>query len=116
VFEAFQEPDYRRFWTSQFFSNIGSWMQTVAQGYLVYHLTDSAFLLGFVGFANSIPSFFLMLFGGVVADHFDRRRVVRISQWTQALAAMSLAILIRTGHIAVWHIVTAAVVTGIAIS
>src|SRR5438128_12682547 len=84
VFEAFQESDYRRFWVSQFFSNIGSWMQGVAQGYLVYRLTDSAFLLGFVGFANSIPSFFLMLFGGVVADHVDRRRVVKISQWAQA--------------------------------
>jgi MFS family permease len=116
VFEAFQEPDYRRFWTSQFFSNIGSWMQTVAQGYLVYRLTDSPFLLGFVGFANAIPSFFLMLFGGVVADHFDRRQVVRLSQWAQALTAMALAILIRAGQIAVWHIVVAAIVTGIAIS
>src|SRR5205085_525667 len=78
MFEAFQEPDYRRFWVSQFFSNIGSWMQTVAQGYLVYRLTDSPFLLGFVGFANAIPAFFLMLFGGVLADHLDRRRVVQI--------------------------------------
>jgi MFS family permease len=116
VFEAFQETDYRRFWVSQFFSNIGSWMQTVAQGYLVYKLTDSPFLLGFVGFANAIPSFFLMLLGGVLADHLDRRRVVQISQWAQALSALGLAILIRSGHIAVWHIVTAAVVTGIAIS
>jgi MFS family permease len=116
VFEAFQESDYRRFWVSQFFSNIGSWMQTVAQGYLVYKLTDSPFLLGFVGFANAIPSFFLMLLGGVLADHLDRRRVVRISQWAQALSALALAILIRSGHIAVWHIVVAAVVSGIAIS
>jgi MFS family permease len=116
MFEAFQERDYRRFWVSQFFSNIGSWMQTVAQGYLVYRLTDSAFLLGFVGFASSIPSFFLMLFGGVIADHFDRRRVVRLSQWAQALSALGLAAAIYTGHIAVWHIVVAAVVSGIAIS
>lgn len=116
MFEAFQESDYRRFWVSQFFSNIGSWMQTVAQGYLVYHLTDSPFLLGFVGFANAIPSFFLMLFGGVLADHLDRRRVVRISQWAQALSAFALSVLIWTGHIHVWHIVAAAVVTGIAIS
>jgi MFS family permease len=116
VFEAFQETDYRRFWVSQFFSNIGSWMQTVAQGYLVYRLTDSAFLLGFVGFANAIPAFFLMLFGGVLADHLDRRRVVQISQWAQALSALALAILIKSGHLAVWHIVVAAVVSGIAIS
>lgn len=116
MFEAFQETDYRRFWVSQFFSNIGSWMQAVAQGYLVYRLTDSPFLLGFVGFANAIPAFFLMLFGGVLADHLDRRRVVSLSQWAQAASAMGLAVLIWTGHIHVWHIVVAAVVSGIAIS
>lgn len=116
MFEAFGEADYRRFWTAQFFSNIGSWMQTVAQGYLVYQLTDSPFLLGFVGFANAIPSLFLMLHGGVLADRFDRRRIVSLSQWVQALSAFALAISIYTGHIAVWHIVTAAVVCGIAIS
>jgi MFS family permease len=116
VFEAFRESDYRRFWVSQFFSNVGSWMQAVAQGYLVYHLTDSAFLLGFVGFANAIPSFFLMLYGGVLADHFDRRRVVAASQWAQAFSALALAVSIWTGHLAVWQIVAAAVVSGIAIS
>ncbi len=116
VFEAFQEADYRRFWVSQFFSNVGSWMQAVAQGFLVYRLTDSAFLLGFVGFANAVPSFFLMLWGGVLADKLDRRRVVSISQWAQALAALALAISIRTGHLGVWQIVAASIVTGIAIS
>jgi MFS family permease len=116
VFEAFAERDYRRFWISQFFSNVGSWMQTVAQGFLVYKLTDSAFLLGFVGFASAIPSFFLMLYAGVIADHFDRRRVVIVSQWVQALSALALAISIYTGHIGVWQIVASAMVSGIAIS
>jgi MFS family permease len=116
MFEAFQELDYRRFWTTQFISNIGSWMQTVAQGWLVYRLTDSPFLLGFVGFASSIPSFFLMLPGGVVADHFDRRRVVSASQWAQALSALFLAVAIRTGQISVWQIMVASVVVGVAIS
>lgn len=116
MFEAFQESDYRRFWVSQFFSNVGSWMQTVAQGFLVYKLTDSAFLLGFVAFANAIPSFFLMLWGGVLADRLDRRRVVSLSQWAQALAALGVAIPIYTHHISVWHIVVASVVTGIATS
>ncbi len=116
MFEAFQESDYRRFWVSQFFSNVGSWMQAVAQGYLVYRLTNSAFLLGFVGFANAIPSFFLMLYGGVLADRFDRRRVVKLSQWAQALSALALAISIWMGTLAVWQIVAAAIVSGIAIS
>ena len=80
AFEAFRERDYRLFWSTQFISNIGSWMQGIAQGWLVYRLTDSPFLLGFVGFANSIPQFFLMLPGGVVADRFDRRRVVSVTR------------------------------------
>ena len=116
MFEAFQEKDYRQFWTTQFISNIGSWMQTVAQGWLVYRLTDSPFLLGFVGFASSIPSFFLMLPGGVVADHLDRRRVVSASQWAQALSALFLAVSIRTGQISVWQIIGASLVVGVAIS
>jgi MFS family permease len=116
VFEAFAERDYRRFWTAQFVSNIGTWMQTVAQGYLVYQLSDSAFLLGFVGFANAIPSLFLMLYGGVLADRFDRRKIVNISQAVQALSALGIALAIFTKQIEVWHIVTASVVSGIAIS
>src|SRR5437660_3393398 len=116
MFEAFQERDYRAFWTTQFISNIGSWMQTVAQGWLVYRLTDSPYLLGFVGFASSIPTLFLMLPGGVVADHLDRRRVVSLSQWAQALSALFLAVAIRTGQISVWQIIAASFVVGIAIS
>ena len=116
MFEAFQEKDYRAFWTTQFISNIGSWMQTVAQGWLVYRLTDSPFLLGFVGFASSIPSFFLMLPAGVMADHFDRRRVVGASQWAQALSALFLAVAIRTGQLSVWQIIAASLVVGVAIS
>ncbi|HSP13175.1 MAG TPA: MFS transporter [Thermoanaerobaculia bacterium] len=113
-FEAFQESDYRRFWTTQFISNVGSWMQTIAQGWLVYRLTDSAFLLGFVGFANSVPSLLLMLPGGVLADVFNRKRVVAISQIAQATTAFLLALSIYLHRITVWQIVVAAVIVGIA--
>lgn len=116
AFEAFRERDYRWFWSTQFFSNIGSWMQTIAQGWLVYRITDSPFLLGFVGFANSIPQFFLMLPGGVVADRFDRKRVVSASQWTQALCALWLAGAVLLHRISVWQIIATAVITGIAMS
>jgi len=116
AFEAFRERDYRLFWTTQFISNIGSWMQGIAQGWLVYRMTDSPFLLGFVGFANSIPQFFLMLPGGVVADRLDRKRVVSASQWVQTLAALWLAIEIYIHRITVWQIIAAAVLTGIAMS
>lgn len=116
MFEAFQERDYRRFWTSQFVSTIGSWMQGLAQGWLVYNLTDSPFLLGFVAFANSVPSLFLMLPAGALADHLDRLRVVQLSQCAQALSALLIALAIRTGHVTVWYIVAASVLSGVAIS
>ena len=116
AFEAFRERDYRLFWTTQFISNIGSWMQGIARGWLVYHLTDSPFLLGFVGFSSSIPQFFLMLPGGVVADRFDRRRVVSASQWVQSVAALFLAVMIYLHRITVWQIIAVSIVTGIAMS
>ncbi len=116
MFEAFRERDYRRFWIAQFVSNIGSWMQGLAQGWLVFRLTGSPFLLGFVAFANSAPSVILMLPAGVLADHLDRLRTFRISQCMQALSAMFIAISIYTGHITVWQIVAASVVSGVAIS
>jgi MFS family permease len=116
MFEAFAERDYRRFWAAQFVSNIGSWMQGLAQGWLVFHLTDSPFLLGFVAFANSAPSLILMLPAGVLADHLDRLRTFRASQCAQALSALLIAIAIRTGHLAVWQIVAASVLSGVAIS
>lgn len=114
MFDAFAERDYRRFWTAQFVSNVGSWMQAVAQGWLVYRLTDSAFLLGFVGFAASAPALVLMLPGGVLADQLDRRRVIALSQWAQAGSALWLAIAIALHHIGVWQIIGAALVVGIA--
>jgi len=113
-FEAFAESDYRRFWTTQFISNVGSWMQTVAQGWLVYRLTDSPFLLGFVGFASSAPAIVLMLPGGLLADHVDRKRVVAVSQIAQTLTAFALAFSIYIHRITVWQIVVAALVVGVA--
>src|ERR1041385_5151176 len=116
MFEAFQEKDYRAFWTTQFVSNIGSWMQSVAQGWLVYRLTNSPFLLGVVGFSVSAPSIVLMLPGGVLADQLDRRRTLRISQWAQTLSALALSLSIWTHHITVWQIIAASLVNGTAMA
>lgn len=113
MFAALAEKDYRRFWLSQFVSNIGTWMHSVAQGWLVLRLTDSPFLLGFVGFANSIPILFLMLPAGVLADQLDRRRVLRSAQSLQALCALFLAISVALQTIHVWQIVLVAAVMGI---
>lgn len=114
MFEAFRERDYRRFWSAQFVSNLGGWMQVVAQGWLVYRLTDSPFLLGFVGFAATAPALVLMLPGGVLADQLDRRRVIALSQWAQAGSALWLAISIAVGRIDIVQIICASLVVGIA--
>src|SRR3954451_4802874 len=116
MFDALHESDYRRFWITQFISNIGSWMQTVAQGWLVYRLTDSPFLLGVVGFSASAPSIVLMLPGGVLADQLDRRRTLRFSQWAQTISALALSLSIWTHHIAVWQIIVASLVNGTAMA
>ena len=77
---ALGNRNFRLFWTGNFLSNIGSWMQNVAQGWLVLTLTNSSFWLGVVGFAGSIPFLIFTLFGGVVADRVDKRRLLLITQ------------------------------------
>lgn len=116
MFEAFRESDYRRFWIAQFVSNLGSWMQAVAQGWLVYRLTDSPFLLGVVGFSASAPSIILMLPAGALADQFDRRRTLRLSQWAQTFSALALSVSIWTHHITVWQIIIASLINGTAMA
>src|SRR4051794_23148388 len=116
MFDAFRELDYRRFWLTQFISNIGSWMQVVAQGWLVYRLTNSPLLLGIVGFSSSAPSIFLMLPGGVLADQLDRRKVLRLSQWAQTFAALALSLSIWTHHINIVQIICASLIVGSAMA
>lgn len=116
MFAALAERDYRRFWIAQFVSNIGGWMQTVAQGWLVLKLTDSPFLLGLVGFANSIPILLLMLPGGVIADHVDRRQLLRIMQTTQSAIALLLAASIYFDTVTVGQVIAAAALNGVAIA
>lgn len=116
MFEAFAERDYRRFWTTQFLSNVGSWMQSVAQGWLVYQLSHSAFMLGLVAFAGTAPGIVLMLPGGVLADQLNRRRVVMVSQCAQALAALFVAVMIFGDAVEIWHVALAAAISGTAMS
>ena len=80
VVRALRNPNFRLFWSGNFLSNIGTWMQNVAQGWLVLVLTNSAFWLGVVGFAGSIPFLFFTLFGGVIADRVDKRRLLIVTQ------------------------------------
>jgi len=112
MFRALSHPNYRRFWIGAFLSNVGTWMQTVAQGWLVLELTDSALWLGIDGFMATAPGFFLTLAGGVFADLVDRRRLLIYTQVVAGLAAFGLAILVGTHSVNVWMILGFSFVTG----
>src|ERR1700729_4229962 len=103
VFKAFQYRDFRLMWIGACTSSIGTWMQIVAQGWLIYRLSHSAFLLALDQFLGGIPIFLFSLIGGVVADRVERRRVLLGSQWVQMACATILTVLIVAGRIHVWH-------------
>jgi MFS family permease len=116
MFRALTHRNFRLFWAGAFLSNIGTWMQTVAQGWLVLQLTDSAFWLGVDGFAATSPGLVLTLLGGVYADRIDRKRLLIFTQAGAGLTALMLAFLIATGIVSdaghVWIILVASFITG----
>ena len=116
VVRALRNPNFRLFWSGNFLSNIGTWMQNVAQGWLVLVLTNSPFWLGVVGFAGSIPFLFFTLFGGVIADRVDKRRLLLITQSTMMILAFLLAGLAWFKVITVWEVVVIAFLNGTAMS
>jgi predicted MFS family arabinose efflux permease len=114
VFKAFSYRDFRLMWFGACTSSIGTWMQIVAQGWLIYRLSHSAFLLALDQFLGGIPIFLFSLIGGVVADRVERRRVLLGSQWIQLASAGLLTILVATGTVHVWHILCLSFVSGFA--
>ncbi|HPC95174.1 MAG TPA: MFS transporter [Sedimentisphaerales bacterium] len=113
VVRALRHRNYRLFFGGQLISLVGTWMQSVAQSWLVYRLTGSAALLGFVGFASQIPVFLLAPLGGSVADRHRRRHVLIATQTAAMLVAFVLAGLTLTGRVQVWHIVVLATFLGV---
>jgi len=105
--------NYRLFFSGQLISVMGTWMQTMAQAWLVYRLTGSELLLGLAGFADKVPVFVLGLAGGLVADRFNRHRVVIATQAAAMLQALVLGGLVVAGVAQVWHIFVLAVVLGV---
>jgi MFS family permease len=105
--------NFRLFTVGQSISLIGAWMQQVAMGWLVYRLTNSAFLLGLVAFASQSPVFFLGPFAGVIADRGNRHRVVIIMQALMMLQASVLAALVLTGRVEYWQVLLLSVFFGI---
>jgi MFS family permease len=110
---ALRHRNYQLFFGGQLISLIGTWMQMVAQSWLVYRLTGSAVLLGFVGFSSQIPVFLLAPVGGSVADRYHRRRILVATQTTAMLLAFVLAALTLTGFVQVWHIFALAALLGV---
>ncbi|HWZ42039.1 MAG TPA: MFS transporter [Candidatus Saccharimonadales bacterium] len=116
VIIALRHRDFRLFWSGNFLSNIGTWMQNVAQGWLVLELTNSPFWLGVVSFAATFPILLLALVGGVIADHVDKRRLLIYTQSAMMVFAFMMAALAYTHHIKVWGIALLAMGTGIAMA
>ncbi len=112
AFASLRHRNFRLFWTGQMVSLIGTWMQSVAQGWLVLTLTDSAFLLGLVGAIGSLPVLFLALPGGVAADRFDKRRLLIFTQSTAMALALILAALTHYGLVRIWQVVLLAALSG----
>jgi predicted MFS family arabinose efflux permease len=114
VFKAFQYRDFRLMWFGACTSSIGTWMQIVAQGWLIYRLSHSAFLLAVDQFLAGIPIFLLSLIGGVVADRTERRKILLVSQYVQMACAAILTALVASGFVRVWQILSLSFVAGVA--
>src|SRR5947209_2813471 len=108
TFASLKIRDYGLLWWGVVISNSGTWMQMVAQGYLVYQLTHSPFALGLVGFTRAVPVFTFSLFAGVVADRVDRRKLLIVTQSLAGIFALVLAVLTSMGVITVWMIMVIA--------
>jgi MFS family permease len=103
TFRALSYRNYRLIWIGFFLSNIGTWMQTVAQGWLVRDLTASTALIGFVSFASSFPQVAFSLFGGVYADLFNRRKLLIGTQTVHMINAAALGALVLARDLNLWH-------------
>jgi MFS family permease len=111
---AFTYRDFRVLWFGAFTSTVGTWMQKVAQSWLVFDLTKSSFFLGLDDFLGQLPILLFTLVGGVIADRHDRRQLLLASQYVQMATAFTLAALVYFGHVHIWHILALSSVTGFA--
>lgn len=113
TFRALRHKNYRLFFTGQGISLVGTWMQQMAISWLTYRITRSPFMLGFVGFLGTIPTFVFTPFAGALADRTSRHRMLLITQVLEMVQAFILAALIFSGKIQVWHILVLTLFLGI---
>jgi MFS family permease len=111
-FRALRHRNFRLFWNGQLISLVGTWMQSVGQGWLMHRLTDSPWMLGVLGFAQFLPVTALSLWAGVVADRVDKRRLVLTTQTLALLQAAVLAALALLGIVRPWMLLALAFVFG----
>jgi len=113
IVRSLRHRNFRLFFSGQSISLIGTWMQRIALGWLVYRLTNSAFLLGLVGFAGQIPTFLLAPFAGVLADRRDRHHILILTQILAMVQAFVLSFLVLFDLIRIWHVIFLSIVLGI---
>ena len=101
---AFRHGDFRRFFTAQLVAQIGSWMQTVAQSWLVLTLTSSPLLLGLIGTLQFSPILLLSIVSGALADRLPKKRLLIITQAVLGGQALLLGALVYVGHVEYWHV------------
>lgn len=114
TFSSLRHPNYRLWFFGQLISLFGTWMQSTAQGFLVFELTHSSAYLGYVGFAAGLPAWIFTLYGGFIADRVPRRTLLVLTQTFMMILAAVLAVLTFTGLVRPWHIVGLAFLLGIA--
>jgi len=114
VAAALTYRDFRVLWLGACTSSIGTWMQKVAQSWLVLELTDSAWYLALDSFVGELPLLLFTLIGGVVADRRDRRKLLLASQVVQMTSAFALAVLVATHHVTVWYVISLSFLSGCA--
>jgi MFS family permease len=114
TFAALEHYNYRLWFAGQIVSLVGTWMQSTAQGYLIYQITGSPAYLGLVGFVGGAPSLLFTLFGGVIADRLPRRKLLVITQTSMMFLAFILAALTFTNTVLPWHIIVLAFLLGVA--
>ena len=112
VFTALRHSGFRSFWMGMVASVLGFQIMTVAQGWLIYDLTDSELALGYVGLAAGLPAIALTLFGGVIADRVNQRILLMATQTISSLGMLALAMLTLLGLVEPWHIVASAFLIG----
>src|SRR3954470_6530189 len=106
--------DFRLYWSGQAVSLTGTWAQGMAQSWLVLGLTSSAFALGLVNFAAAIPTLALALFGGAMADRFDKRQILLVTQAVMLVLALTLGSLVALGLAQFWMVLVVALGLGVA--